>query len=283
MSLLPEIQHLCQLFDIRLNPNIGQHFITTRRILQLEVKIANLSQNDIVLDIGAGFGFLTEEIAKKAGLVYAVEIDKRILEALKFRLREYIMKGKIKIIEGDALKVPLPEHVNWIISNPPYHIISPLIIRILREFFTKNDFRGAIMILQREYVKKLFAKPGSKYWGRLSAAFRFFAKGKIIKEISPKYFFPMPEVDSVLVKMWPDRRARLVDFALYEKITAIVFQSPNKKLKRVLKDFLRQNADNWRALLNQLSSIINLEKRVREVSVEDLERVALFLKEKEVI
>ncbi|MHA1616091.1 MAG: 16S rRNA (adenine(1518)-N(6)/adenine(1519)-N(6))-dimethyltransferase RsmA [Candidatus Njordarchaeales archaeon] len=283
MSLLAEIQHLCQLFDIRLKPEKGQHFIISRRILQLEVEISGVSSNDYVLEIGAGFGFLTEEIAKKANKVFTIEVDTKIIEVFRFRLQRLLASGKIILIEDDALKVPFPTEIDYLISNPPYHIISPLIIRILRELFPLERFRGAVMILQREYVRKLFAKPGSKYWGRLPAAFRYFAKGKIIKVIPAKVFFPRPEVDSVLVKIWPDRKQHLVDFSTYEKTTQIIFQSANKKVRRVMKDFLRQKTHSWRSLLTQLSQSINLEKRVRELTVEDLEKIAFFLREKEII
>ncbi len=283
LSIRYEIEHLCSLFGVKLNPSRGQHFLLSRKILSKEVRVAELNDNDIVLDIGAGFGFLTEEIAKYAKMVYAIEIDPLIARVFEWRLSSEIDKGKIKLIVADALQIPFPEEITAIISNPPYHVISPLIIKILRECFSKENFRIAVMILQQEYIKRLFAKPGSKHWGRISAAFRYFAKGKIIQKIPRKYFFPRPEVDSVLIKIWPISSEHLIDFGTFEKVTNILFIAPNKKVRRVLRDYLKVNTSNWRSLLSYIEKNINLEKRIRQLTVEEIEKIAFYLRERNIV
>jgi len=278
VNLRFEIEHICSLFGIFLDPDKGQHFLLSKRILRKEVNVANVTKNDIVLDIGAGLGYLTEEIAKRAGKVYAIEIDDKIAKAFEWRLKDMIGEGKIVLIKGDALKVQFPKDVTAVISNPPYHIISPLIIRILRELFSLKNFRVAVMILQQEYVRKLFAKPGSKQWGRLPAAFRYFAKGKIIMQIPKKYFFPQPDVNSTLVRMWPVKMDHLVDFNTYEKATMFLFSFPNRKIRSVLKNILKQKLSEWRNTLTEISKHINIEKRIRQLTVEEIERIAYILK-----
>lgn len=270
------------MFNIRLDPDLGQHFLLSKSILKKEVEIAGVQENDVVLDIGAGFGFLTEEIAKKVSKVYAIEIDEKVFQAFSWRLRDKIEAKKIIPILGDILEIDVPKDVTVIISNPPYQIISLLIIKLLREVFSRENFKTAVMILQRDYVVRLFAKPGSKNWGRVSAAFRYYAKGKIIEKVPRYIFFPIPKVDSVLVKMCPIHKEHLVPFGLFEKTTNILFTSPNKKVKKVLKMFIGRvgKGTGWKPLIEELKRIINIEKRIRQLTVDDIEFIALFLKEK---
>ena len=253
MNLRYEIEHLCSMYDIKLDPDKGQHFIISRKILRKEVVVADTRGTDIVLDIGSGFGYLTEEIAKVAKKVYAVEIDKKVTMVFKHRLKNLLEEGKVFLIEGDFLRISIPKEITSIISNPPYHIISQIILKVLREVFPNETFKGCVMILQHDYVRKLLAKPGSKLWGRLPAAFRFFARGKIIAKVPATVFFPRPKVSSVMVKMWPIRESRMVDFETYERITDIIFSgSVNKKAKKIIRDHLRAFVGNWREYLAKL-------------------------------
>lgn len=279
MSLRFEVEQLCSIFDISLDPRKGQHFLISDKILELEVKVANLKPSDVVLDIGAGLGFLTEKIARKASKVYAIEIDEKLIKALKWRLRNSELIKKIKIIQEDILKYTFPHDITVVISNPPYNIISQLMIKMLKELFTSPNFRTAVLVLQQDYVKKLLSKPDSKNWGRLSAAFRYFAKGKIIEFVPRKFFFPTPDVDSMLIKIWPDPKTHKVSFNVFEKTTQLLFSSStNKTIRSILKQYIKNKPlTSWRELIQKLDAKIKLSKRVREINLEEIEEIALFL------
>lgn len=286
LDIRAEIEHICSIFNINLDPSRGQHFLISRRIIELEVKVAGLRDDDIVVDIGSGLGYLTEKIAKIAKKVYAIEVDEKLIQAMKWRLRGSDVINKIEIICRDALEYRFPIDTTVVVSNPPYYIVSKLIVKMLRELFISPNFRTAVLILQSDYVKKLLSKPGSKNWGRLSAAFRYFASGKIIEFIPRKYFFPVPQINSMLVKMWPVRRNHEVPFDLFEKATHIVFSfSTNKTIRSVLKQHIKERvgASNWKKLINELKNKINVHKRTREITVHELEKLARFLMEKELI
>ncbi len=284
LNLRLEIEHICSAFGIILRPEMGQHFIISERIIDLEVKVADLKADDVALDIGAGLGYLTEELAKIARKVYAIEIDEKLVSAMRWRLRNSELLSKIEIIQCDVLKYEFPQDVNVIVSNPPYNIISQLIIKMLKESFIRENFRHAILILQQDYVKKLLSNPGSKNWGRISAAFKYFAKGKIIEFIPRKYFFPTPDVDSMMIKIWPDRKQHKVRFEVFEKTTSILFSaSTNKKIRSILKQFIKEKVRDWRDLLAKLERKINMHKRIREITVEEIEEIASFLLEQNLI
>jgi len=273
MTLTHEIIHLCEVFNIRLDPEKGQNFLISERILDLEVEVANLMENDVVLDIGAGFGFLTERIAERVAHVYAVEIDRKIAEAFKFRLKKWVEIGKIDLIIGDFLKLELPKELTKIVSNPPYSISSELMIKIIKELYKNKNFESSVMILQKDFVKRLFANPCSKNWGRISATFRYYTEGDIITTIPKKVFFPKPEVDSSLIKFWFKRDKSLLEFKLFEKITALLFQGPNKKIRRILKGILKKKTSEWESILRNLRKEVDLDKRVRCLSLSDIEKI----------
>lgn len=273
--MLSEILQICRKYNIRLNPKLSQHFLHSPHIIEREVEYANICKDDIVLDIGAGFGFLTEHIAEKARCVYAVEIDKKMISVLRERLSKYIDSDKVVIIEGDILSIDLPRNINKIVSNPPFHIISPLIFRIAETYFTSKQFDVCVMIVQQDYAYKMVAKPGEKR-SRLSATIQYFADVEILMQISRRNFFPTPKVDAALVRLVPSKRKHIVDFSTFRRTVTLLFNMPNKKLKKVIKKTFPRDLTN--DILSEIQHVgINLERRIRELTNDDLEILAKIL------
>ncbi len=279
MELKEQIIHFCQLYGIRLDKEKGQNFIINENIYTKEIELVNLSSKDVVLDIGAGFGFLTERIAEIAKKVYAIEIDETISKVFSKRLKEFIELGKIELVLGDALKIPFPKDVNKIVSNPPYSISSPLVVKIIKEFFGNEKFEKGVLILQKEFVEKLLSKPCSKNWSRLSAFFNYYAIGRFGGIVSKKNFFPRPDVDSafLLFEFKRESFGKIFNVDFFEALTKIVFKGPNKKVRRVLKSYLKANAVNWRDILRRISNLVDLDKRVRCLNLVDLEKIGKVL------
>jgi len=273
--MLSEIIRLCRRHGIRLSEKLSQNFLHAPHIIEMEVRYAEIGIHDIVLDIGAGFGFLTELLAKKARKVYAVEIDGRIVSVLRDRLRQYIEEGKVVVIEGDILKIELPNDVNKIVSNPPFHIISPLIFRLTRKYFSSSNFDLCVMIVQSEYAKKMAARPGEKR-SRLSAAIQYFVDVSILGYISRRNFFPPPKVDVAIVRLKPRRIKHLVSFHTFEKAVRLLFNTPNRVLEKVIKkSFAPQTALE---IIQRFTSLgINIRKRIRELTNHELEIIASIL------
>ncbi len=281
--MLKEIKFLCKLYDISPNPRVGQHFLISEKILKVEVECAEITEDDVVLDIGAGFGYLTEMLAKKAKKVYAVEKDPKIAEVFRWRLGSFIKQGKVDLIIADVLKISFSRDITKVVSNPPYHIISDIIIKVLKELFTLNTFKLAVMILQKEYAERLLAGPGDKNWGRIGACFRYFADGEIVLHVPNDAFWPQPEVDSVLVRFWPIRMKHIIDFNTYEKTTAILFTAARRTLRKVLTHYLRHKDVDIKYVIEEIKRKVDINKRVRSLTVKEIEEIGFIFKEMGII
>lgn len=201
---------------------LSQHFLMDERVADRIVNYANLKENDIVLEIGAGNGILTKRIAKIAKVI-AIEIDKRFIERLK-RIEN------VEVINADALKVNFREiNFNKVVSNLPYHISSPITFKLL-----EIPFELAILMYQKEFAERLVAMPGSKKYGRLSVMVYYKADCEILEYVPKEVFFPKPEVDSCVVKIIPIGKRFNVNEELFEKVVKALFGHRRKKIRNAL-------------------------------------------------
>ncbi len=283
MNLKQKIFHLCELYGVRIKKELGQHFLINPSIYELEIKTAAVNEEDIVLDIGAGFGFLTETLANIAKKTYAIEIDPRIIRALKDRLANLIEKGKLEVVQGDVLNINFPEDVTKIVSNPPYSISSNLIIKTIKELHKRENFKSVVFILQKDFVERLLSRPCSKNWGRISATFNYYTNAKYIRTISRKNFYPVPEVDSALIKYEFKRSKTMISIEKFETLSKHIFLGTNKTLRKVLKYYLKPLTRNWRKILNKIAIYVDLNKRIRCVLPKDIEKIIEVLDEKELL
>ena len=167
-----------------------QHFLVDKRVLDRIIEYGDLNSSDIVLEIGAGYGNLTELLAKRAGKVITFEIDPVLAAQIK-------RSNNIEIVVGDALKMDFPRF-NKVISNLPYSISSPVTFKLLG---FKFDF--GILMYQLEFAKRMVAVPGSKDYGRLSITVQYYADVNILEVVAPAAFSTPPEVSSAIVKLIP--------------------------------------------------------------------------------
>ena len=144
---------------------LGQHFLMDRDTTMRIASYAELKPEDRVLEIGPGPGNLTEALASRAARVYAVEIDPDLAAELSGRF------SNVQVIEGDALKVELPDY-NKIVSNLPYQISSRITYRLL-----SRPFETAVLMYQWEFAKRMAAAVGSEEYGRLAMVAGFFSAG----------------------------------------------------------------------------------------------------------
>lgn len=193
---------------------LSQNFLSSDIVLQKEISYAKLTKDDHVLEIGAGFGYLTAELESRCP-VTVIEIDSRFLpEIIKN------VSSKTKIIMGDARKVEFPKF-NKFVCNIPYHISLPLTLKLLR-----SDFEIGVMICQEEFAKKLVANAGNKHYGRLSVIAQYYADIQLKDRISKKDFIPSPKVQSRIVVF---RKLRPGNPAFEEWLTS-VFRQRRKKV-----------------------------------------------------
>ena len=222
----------------------GQNFLIDKNIVAKIIEIAGLGREDFVLEIGSGRGILTEEIVKRVKRVIAVEIDKKLCVLLKERLGKY---KNVKIVQADFLKIELSSlHLmphTKVIGNLPYYITTPIIMKLLQD---RKDISSIVVMVQKEVAGRMTASAGSKNYGVLSIAVRYFADVSLAKNVSRKVFFPEPKVSSSIIKLNVLRRPR------------VKVKDENIFFKTVKAAF----AQRRKMLVNSLSHSLNLDKKL---------------------
>ncbi len=189
-------------YSIRLRKSLGQNFLIDTNVLKKIVSYAGVGPDDIVLEIGSGIGSLTEILYREAGRVICIEIDKAVAEAFSDLFKEEIGK-KIELIRGDALRIDYRElsskfKINKVVSNLPYKITAPLIIKFLME---AKKVKELFLTIQKDIAIRLLAGVGDKNYSSYTVKSNTLASYKICFPISRNCFMPVPFVDSVMVKI----------------------------------------------------------------------------------
>lgn len=208
---------------------LGQNFLIDPNIAQLEINYANINKDDIVLEVGPGRGILTNLLAKKAKKVIAIEIDKNLFESLKETLPSNVI-----LINNDILKINLKylPKFNKVVSNLPYWISSPFTFKLL-----EYNFDLAILLYQKEFAERIVAKPGSKKYSRLSVNVYYKSKCSLLRIISKDVFYPVPKVDSAVVKLIPRKTSPFYveNEIFFKDFLNVIFSQRRKKIKNIIK------------------------------------------------
>jgi len=199
-----------------------QHFLVDKRVLDRIIEYGDLNSSDIVLEIGAGYGNLTELLAKRAGKVITFEIDPVLAAQIN-------RSQNLEIFVGDALKMDFPRF-NKVISNLPYSISSPVTFKLLD---CKFDF--GILMYQLEFAKRMVAIPGNKDYGRLSITVQYYADVHILEVVPPAAFSTPPEVSSAIVKLIPHTPPYTVkNETFFMRFLIAVFSQRRKTIKNAI-------------------------------------------------
>jgi 16S rRNA (adenine1518-N6/adenine1519-N6)-dimethyltransferase len=224
--------------------------------------------NDVVLDIGAGLGFLTRVLAKTCKSVLAVEIDKSLVRILR---RQFCNVPNVRIIEGDVLKASIPDF-NKVISIPPYGISS----RLLLWLFERN-FDCAVFVFQREFANRLLAEVGSEDYGWLTVLTYYYANVELFDDVPKWLFYPPPEVDSVIVRLKPREKPpfKLKSEDMFRQVVQSLFTQRNRKVKNAVQIFLKNACKTMPEEATRIADTIPFsERRVRELAPEDFGALA---------
>ncbi len=199
-----------------------QHFLIDKRVLNRIIEYGDLSRSDVVLEIGAGYGNLTEQLVKRAGKVIAVEMDPELASSINWY-------ENLEVVVGDALELEFPQF-NKAISNLPYSISSPVTFKLL-----KCKFDLGILMYQHEFAKRMAAVPGTKDYGRLSITVQYHADVKILEVVPPSAFSVPPQVSSAIVKLSPHSPPYEVkDEEFFMRFLTAVFSQRRKTLRKAI-------------------------------------------------
>ncbi|MCX7994677.1 MAG: 16S rRNA (adenine(1518)-N(6)/adenine(1519)-N(6))-dimethyltransferase RsmA [candidate division WOR-3 bacterium] len=176
---------------------LGQHFLNSLHIAKRIVEFAEIN-NESVIEIGAGKGMLTREIAKRAKIVYAIEIDQKYAEMLRDK-----SLPNVQVINADFLETDLSLYKGSIvIGNIPYGITTRIVEKLAQE---KEYFKKAVLTLQKEYGERILARPGSTNYSSITCYANYYFKVLKGFSIKPKFFTPAPRVDSLVVCLVPHK------------------------------------------------------------------------------
>jgi len=192
---------ILNLHNIRLKKSLGQNFLIDTNILKKIALAAELKPEDIVLEIGSGIGSLTEIMLPQIKKIICIEVDNRLVQAFKEIFRS-CLSSQIDLIESDAMKLDYRElkirtGVTKVVSNLPYKIAAPLILKIMLE---APEIEHYCLTIQRDIADRLTAKKGDKNYSSYAVKANFLADFKILFPVSRSCFIPVPFVDSVVVK-----------------------------------------------------------------------------------
>lgn len=241
---------------------LGQNLLIDEAARDQIVSFAELSRSDTVLEVGPGKGFLTEALIARAGKVIAVEKDPRLVSILR---QNYRRARRLRVVEGDILKVKLPKF-NKVVSCPPYYISSRLVLLLV-----SKKLKLAVLTLQKEFAERLTASPGSPNYGRISVMVQHKATVGIVGLIHRGSFRPVPRVDSAVVVI----RNKKADVCVkservFGDLVRFLFTQRRKKARKVLRQYLttlRQRGEYESSFVPSIPDV-----RVFQLTVRDFER-----------
>lgn len=280
----PEIlSGLLERHGIRLTRRLGQHFLTSRSALLRVADAAQPGPEDTVLEVGPGAGALTVELARRAGQVVAVELDRGLLPVLAETLASY---PNVTLVQADALSVSLADLLPGdrpvkVAANIPYGITSPLLVRFL-EF--RPAFVSLTLMVQKEVADRLCAAPGTSDYGALSVFVRYHASVQRVGVVPRGAFFPPPKVDSAIVYLVPHAAppVETPGAAAFFSVSRAAFGQRRKTLVNALTAGLDLPREKVRAALDVAG--IDAGRRGETLSLEEFAAVsrALFAEGSEV-
>jgi 16S rRNA (adenine1518-N6/adenine1519-N6)-dimethyltransferase len=215
-------------YEIHPRKRLGQSFLEDMNIIRRIVALAEPARDETVVEIGAGLGSMTEELAKRAGRVIALEVDQRLVGVLRER---FAGQDRVEVLQMDVLKYDFssarPGGRIKVVGNIPYHISSPILFRLL-------DFRRSISLMilmfQKELADRIAAPPGTKDYGIPSVLVARYTKAMCELKVPPTCFYPVPDVVSSVLRITVRQEPNLLDEALFVKIVRAAFAQRRKTL-----------------------------------------------------
>jgi 16S rRNA (adenine1518-N6/adenine1519-N6)-dimethyltransferase len=237
-----EIRDLAELLDVTPTKKLGQNFVIDANTVRKIVKVAQVQAGDVVVEIGPGLGSLSLGIVEAGASLVAVEIDRRLASQLPVTFAELAPDASLTVIAEDAMKVlELPGSPSRLVANLPYNVSVPVLLHFLEHF---DSIAAGVVMVQAEVGHRLAAAPGSKIYGAPSAKAAWYGSWRLAGTVSRQVFWPVPNVDSVLVGF--ERHEEPGDEALRLKTFAVIdgaFGQRRKMLRQALAGYAGSSAE----------------------------------------
>jgi 16S rRNA (adenine1518-N6/adenine1519-N6)-dimethyltransferase len=253
--------------------SLGQNFLIDQNILTKIVDFAELTEDSGVIEIGPGIGSLTEQLAKRAKNVVALEIDQRLIPILEETLEPY---DNAKVINQDVLEADIHQLIKdnftegqdiMVVANLPYYVTTPILLKLLND---NLPIRGIVIMIQKEVADRLAASPGTKEYGSLSIAVQYYAEAKTMMVVPHTVFIPKPNVDSAVIRITKREKAAVavIDEDFMFKVVRASFAQRRKTIINNLKGFFGKDAKDQ--VTDALTSVnIDPRRRGETLSIEE--------------
>jgi 16S rRNA (adenine1518-N6/adenine1519-N6)-dimethyltransferase len=267
MSLLEDAKSLLRSRRIRPKKLLGQSFMIESSIFPCLTLYASLNNNDTVLDVGAGLGFLTRFMAGKCRTVLAVEADVELAKVLREQLADV---SNAQVIEGDVLEARIPSF-NKVVSIPPYYISSRLLLWLFNRGFDR-----AVLVLQKEFANRLTSSVGCEDYGWLTVVAYYHSEISLLDAVPRGMFYPQPEVDSVVVCLKSKNvQLSIGNEAKFRQFMQSMFTNRNRKVGGAVLSYLKNAHDMSREKSAKVIAALPFrDRRVRQLSPEDFGELA---------
>lgn len=220
-------------YNFAFQKRFGQNFLIDSHVIEKIIRAADITKDDVVLEIGPGIGTMTQYLAEAAGRVYAVEIDKNLIPVLDETLAEY---DNVTVVNEDILKVDIneliPDMGNGIkvVANLPYYITTPIIMSLLENHIPA---RSITVMVQKEVADRMRAEASGKDYGALSLAVQYYAEPYIVANVPPNCFMPRPNVGSAVIRLtsWDKPPVTVNNEKLMFKLIRASFNQRRKTLQ----------------------------------------------------
>lgn len=231
-DLKDQIRQFCSKYLLRLNTDLGQHFLIDAFVLDAIIEAADIRAGDHIVEIGPGIGVLTKELLGKAAKVTAIELDERMLPLIETYCEPNI--DHLTLINQNALEVALPEDPYAIVANIPYHITSPL----LRHAFLESETppKSMTLLIQKEVADRICDTENASM---LTVIVALFGKATKVVDVPPACFLPPPKVDSAVIHIdcYDTPLASKATIEQVMKLTKIGFSQKRKMLRNSFGTF----------------------------------------------
>lgn len=269
MNLLKYSKDFCAENNIKPARSKGQNFLINEDVYDKIVEVAEINNDDVVLEVGPGLGFLTEKLGEKAKKVLTVELDDKLFVLLEKKISEKNINN-IEMINMNVLDFVVD---NWehkekykIVANLPYNITSVF----LRKFLSiKHQPSSFVLMLQKEVAERIAAKPGKM--SLLAISVQFYADAEIMFKVAKEDFWPSPEVDSAVIKIITRERNEIIDERSFFRLVKFGFSSKRKMLKNNLASGMHLPQEE--VVEKIVKAGFNEKVRAQELSVEDWKKL----------
>ena len=282
-NIFEETRIIMKKYNIKANKSLGQNFLISQEVVNNIIKASEISEKDLVIEIGPGLGTLTKRLLEQAGKVICVELDTKMINILEER---FFLYKNLEIINQDILKVDLKNKIKQekekngfekvkIVANLPYYITTPIIMKLLEE---ELDLESITVMIQKEVADRLTAIPGKKNTGAITYTVYYYTDSEEILEVPKDSFIPEPEVTSEVIKL-NIRKTPIVEPKNKEKMFKVIKCAFTQRRKTLLNSLVNTNIlNNKQQGINMLNSL-NMNENIRpeELTIQQFKEISDFL------